>query len=148
MRDSLVNAIREIAYKVAIKRLSHEDAEDVASRVVLRLLQYNKPEHYHQAYIYSCAINELSTYLSKGSDMPHTPDWFANVADGSNWPSAINESISLECLIEDLPTEEREVLMYRASGHSLAEVGERYGLSEGAAKSRIHRILNKLHDPR
>jgi RNA polymerase sigma-70 factor (ECF subfamily) len=135
-------------------RLRHASADvpDLFQEIFVRLLRIKDQETIRnpQAYLYTVASHVLHQYALKRSMEPETMDPFEVLSELPSFtaPDPVDE-IDLEQQIADLGRALEKfsvrayatLVMYRCEGMTLAEIGERLGVSHTMARKYLTRAI-------
>jgi RNA polymerase sigma-70 factor (ECF subfamily) len=147
-------------YSLALRLTGNpDDAAEVAQETYLRLLRSIKTfrgEAKFSTWLYrvtsSVAITSLRKRARRRHEVPleneQWQDWHAP-ASGDPGAELDRRQLAerLDSALLNLPAGYRAVVVMRdVYGFSLAEVGNQLGISEGAAKVRLHRARQKLKE--
>ena len=147
-------------YRFLRARLGHaQDAEDVASQVFLdawrAFPRFRGDEDAFVAWLFRIARNEAVSWQRRARPGNRSLDDLASA--GFEWPShdATPEDLGIQhdCRAEldralaALPAEQRELIHLRyAAELSARQIGHLLGVSEIAARQRLHRALRRLRE--
>lgn len=135
------------------KRVKNEDlAGDITSRVFLKALLNIKKFKFQgfplSSWLYRIASNEINMYFRKSKKTNEVEIMESDVIE---LMTEMKEGIDVnrqEQLIEalnELPLEQTQLIEYRFfEKMSFKEIGEITGVSEGNAKIRVYRVIDKL----
>jgi RNA polymerase sigma-70 factor (ECF subfamily) len=140
----LVRQLREHA-------LAEEFYQDVWQRVITARERY-RPEAKFTTWLYQIAHNRLADHWRAKQHRPDAPEDAVERAEREPDPqtperqlSAFEERRRLQLALEELPDEQREVVMLRLERElSLEEIGEITGVGRETVKSRLRYAMDKL----
>jgi RNA polymerase sigma-70 factor (ECF subfamily) len=158
--EELVRLTQRDVYSLALRLTGNpDDAADVTQETYIRLMRSIRSfrgESKFSTWLYrvtsSVAITSLRKRARRRREVPLAEedwqDWHAPV---SSEPGAELDrrqlAERLEGALRTLPAGYRQVVVLRdVYGLALEEVGSTLGISEGAAKVRLHRARNKLKE--
>ena len=120
----------------------HEDAEDVAQNVKLRLLhEFHRGKRYgdtpYRVVVHQVIGWTLSEYFDgRPTDLELPEDWSPEAGDAS---ARVEADFYLEALFADLPARQREVLELRyLSGVEHEEIARRLDMTRNAVDQALH----------
>lgn len=131
--------------------LAEELFQDVWQRVIAARGRY-RPEARFGTWLHQIAHNRLADHWRAKSHRPDAPDDARAIAEQLPDPdsperrlSAFEERRRLQRALEELPPEQREVLLLRLERElSLEEIGEITGVGRETVKSRLRYAMDKL----
>lgn len=132
-----------------MRRLSaaSADVEDLVQETLLALhvrrASYD-PSRPLSAWAHAIARHKLIDHWRRRRLRAALPlDDMADFLAGAEAPS--DDGLDLTRALQGLPTRQRDLIeAVKIAGDSLAEAGERLGMTEGAAKVALHRALRRL----
>lgn len=135
-------------YRYLYRRTGHEaDAEDLTQRVfadAAQALRSGVRPDSLLAWLYAVAERRFVDYVRYLKTHPEVamPDTGSGVADLSYDPAVAK---AIGSAMKRLPADQRQVIGLKLfEGRPFAEIAERLGVSEGAAKMRFSRALARL----
>ncbi|WP_374603704.1 RNA polymerase sigma factor [Arenimonas sp.] len=131
--------------------LAEELFQDVWQRVIAARERY-RPEAKFSTWLYQVAHNRLTDHWRAKSHRPDAPGDARELAERLPDPdtperrlSAFEERRRLQLALEELPPDQREVLLLRLEQElSLEEIGEITGVGRETVKSRLRYAMDKL----
>ena len=140
----LVRQLRDAA-------LAEELFQDVWQRVISARERY-RPEAKFATWLYQIAHNRVTDHWRARQHRPATPEDAADLAERVPDPdtpertlSSFEERRRLQRALEELPDEQREVVLLRLEQElSLEEIGEITGVGRETVKSRLRYAMDKL----
>lgn len=118
-----------------------EDAEDMTQETFLRYLQHPEYESHARQYLYTIARNLCIDKLRKIQ-----PEALAEEAVPSV-EYAIPERVALKMAMEELPEEDREIIILRyVNGEKISLIAGMFGVSRFVMSRRIRQITQKLKE--
>ncbi|HYH28122.1 MAG TPA: sigma-70 family RNA polymerase sigma factor [Actinomycetota bacterium] len=154
--EELVERTRGQVYTLAYRLVGdRHDAEDVAQDAYLRVyrgLSGFREDARFETWLYRVVTNAAFTHLKRrgrfGAVMTEDQEAAVEVVEQGAGP--VQQTIDrdeVKRALEDLPESLRTVVVLRdVYGLSLREIGQEMGISEGAAKVRLHRARKKMKD--
>ena len=131
-------------------------AEDIVQTVFQRMLKYRhtyREDGSFTAWMYHLARNVNADHYKKQNKVSYTDDmehWEKKLSVEENAHSQMSKSQDLELLqkaIRMLSTDKQEMLvMTKYQGLKYEQVAEVFGITEGAVKVRMHRIMQELKE--
>ncbi len=150
----IYHVIQHVAYARSVL-LSSEDVEDVASEILLEIV-----DHDYAVLKKFKGLSSLPTYLTvisrricvkelikrhRHEELGHTNAHRASVDDGSEEVEAILSADEVERLLEDLSDREAEVVrLYHLKAMSYREIGKKMGLPENSVGPILASARKKL----
>lgn len=131
--------------------LAEELFQDIWQRVIAARGRY-RPEARFSTWLHQIAHNRLADHWRAKSHRPDAPEDARAIAEQLPDPdsperrlSAFEERRRLQRALEELPPEQREVLLLRLERElSLEEIGEITGVGRETVKSRLRYAMEKL----
>lgn len=131
--------------------LAEELFQDVWQRVITARERY-RPDAKFATWLYQIAHNRLADHWRARQHRPSAPDDASELAERIPDPetperslSAFEERRRLQLALEDLPDDQREVVLLRLEQElSLEEIGEITGVGRETVKSRLRYAMDKL----
>ncbi len=158
--EELLFRIRPLVVRYCRARLgwinggAYTSADDVAQEVCISVLQalprFRDMGRPFEAFVYGIAARKVSdVYRGVARDLTDPVDKVPDHADTNGGPETeaimADTARQLTSLLEQLPRQQREVLVLRiAVGMSAEEVGAILGMSPGAVRVAQHRALGRL----
>ena len=110
-----------------------------------------RPEQPFRHWMYGIARHKMVDYMRKlgriGSNEIGNDELVTFFADDTNTPEEALAAGDVQKAMATLPTKQRQVLMLtKIQGYSMAETGQKLGMSETAVKVTAHRALKKLQE--
>lgn len=137
-------------YRFLLRRLSPEDAQDLASEVCVRAVtSLSRQKGLFPAWLYSIARNLLVDHLRQRARRPTVsldkvnglPEPSVSSPDGEG----VGVQVDLDRAMENLSEEQRELLRLRfVEGYTAGETGEILGKSADAVRAQQLRALRHL----
>jgi RNA polymerase sigma factor (sigma-70 family) len=142
---------RFIQRQLRDQAVSEELFQDVWQKVIVARERY-KPEAKFSTWLYQIASNRITDHWRAAAHRPSAPDdadeRAARVPDPETPErklSAFEERRRLQLALEELPPDQREVLLLRLEQElSLEEIGEITGVGRETVKSRLRYAMDKL----
>jgi RNA polymerase sigma-70 factor (ECF subfamily) len=131
--------------------LAEELFQDVWQRVITARERY-RPDAKFTTWLYQIAHNRLADHWRASQHRPSAPDDAVELAERIPDPqtpertlSAFEERRRLQLALEELPDDQREVVLLRLEQElSLEEIGEITGVGRETVKSRLRYAMEKL----
>jgi RNA polymerase sigma-70 factor (ECF subfamily) len=131
--------------------LAEEFFQDTWQRVITARDRY-RPEAKFATWLYQIAHNRVTDHWRAKQHRPTAPDDAAELAERVPDPetpertlSAFEERRRLQRALEELPDDQREVVLLRLEQElSLEEIGEITGVGRETVKSRLRYAMDKL----
>jgi RNA polymerase sigma-70 factor (ECF subfamily) len=131
--------------------LAEECFQDVWQRVIQARTRW-RPEARFSTWLYQIAHNRLLDHWRAAKHRPRAPEdgderitRIADHATPDHELSAFEQRRGLQLALEDLPDEQREVVLLRLDRElSLEEIGEITGVGRETVKSRLRYAIDKL----
>jgi RNA polymerase sigma-70 factor (ECF subfamily) len=131
--------------------LAEELFQDVWQRVITARERY-RPDAKFTTWLYQIAHNRLADHWRASQHRPSAPDDAVELAERIPDPqtpertlSAFEERRRLQLALEELPDDQREVVLLRLEQElSLEEIGEITGVGRETVKSRLRYAMDKL----
>lgn len=131
--------------------LADELFQDVCQKVIAARAQW-KPEGSFASWLFAIAHHRLGDHWRRSAHRPTAPmdadERLAQIADPDTPERALSEferRRQLQLAVDDLPAEQREVLLLRLEQElSLEEIGEIVGAGRETIKSRLRYAMDKL----
>ncbi|HYH28165.1 MAG TPA: sigma-70 family RNA polymerase sigma factor [Actinomycetota bacterium] len=154
--EELVERTRRQVYTLAYRLVrDHHEAEDVAQDAYLRVyrgLAGFREDARFETWLYRIVTNAAFTHLKRrgrfGAVMSEGQETALEVVEQGAGP--VEQTVDRDVVkraLEGLPESLRTVVVLRdVYGLSLREIGQEIGISEGAAKVRLHRARKKMKD--
>lgn len=144
---AMLTEVRDYLLSFYRRRLPQEDAEDLAQECLLAIHAKRStydPRLPFSAWAYAIARYKLVDHLRRSGRRRTVPiDSVAALAIDDLGKAAAREDLAH--VLSKIPEPQRALIEdVRIAGYSFAEAGARHGLSEGAAKVRVHRSLKAL----
>lgn len=142
---------RFIQRQLRDQALSEELFQDVWQKVIVARERY-RPDAKFSTWLYQIATNRITDHWRAGKHRPSAPEdaeeRAARVPDPDTPErklSAFEERRRLQLALEELPPEQREVVLLRLEQElSLEEIGEITGVGRETVKSRLRYAMDKL----
>ena len=142
---------RHMARRVRDTSLAEELFQDVWQRVIAARQRW-RPDAKFSTWLYQVAHNRIADHWRAKSHRPDAPDDADELAARVPDPdtpertlSAFEERRRLQRALEELPDEQREVVLLRLEQElSLEEIGEITGVGRETVKSRLRYAMDKL----
>ena len=142
---------RHMARRVRDTSLAEELFQDVWQRVIAARQRW-RPDAKFSTWLYQVAHNRIADHWRAKSHRPDAPDDADDLAARIPDPetpertlSAFEERRRLQRALEELPDEQREVVLLRLEQElSLEEIGEITGVGRETVKSRLRYAMDKL----
>lgn len=153
--DALYSKIYNYAYK---RTFDSTVAEDITANCFYNLMTHiasfkwrGGPRFY--AWMFRIVMNEIATYYRQGNKYVLSEDWLDLADVTRDEDSQLDQMISseehdmLQRAIDTLPLKlSRVVELYYFAGLSHGEIARTLSISESAARVRLHRGVEKLHN--
>jgi RNA polymerase sigma-70 factor (ECF subfamily) len=131
--------------------LAEELFQDVWQRVITARERY-RPDARFTTWLYQIAHNRLADHWRASQHRPSAPEDAAELAERIPDPdtpertlSAFEERRRLQRALEELPDDQREVVLLRLEQElSLEEIGDITGVGRETVKSRLRYAMDKL----
>ncbi len=131
--------------------LAEEFFQDTWQRVITSRDRY-RPEAKFSTWLYQIAHNRVTDHWRAKQHRPTAPDDAAELAERVPDPSTPERTLSafeerrrLQRALEELPDDQREVVLLRLEQElSLEEIGEITGVGRETVKSRLRYAMDKL----
>lgn len=142
---------RHMARRLRDTSLAEELFQDVWQRVIAARQRW-RPDAKFATWLYQVAHNRIADHWRAKSHRPDAPDDADELAARVPDPetpertlSAFEERRRLQLALEELPDEQREVVLLRLEQElSLEEIGEITGVGRETVKSRLRYAMDKL----
>ena len=142
---------RHLQRQLRDQGLAEEFFQDTWQRVITARDRY-RPEAKFATWLYQIAHNRLTDHWRAKQHRPSAPDDAAELAERVPDPetperalSAFEERRRLQLALEELPDDQREVVLLRLEQElSLEEIGEITGVGRETVKSRLRYAMDKL----
>jgi RNA polymerase sigma factor (sigma-70 family) len=142
---------RFLLHQVREHGTAEELYQDVWQRVIVARARY-RPEARFSTWLFQIAHNRLTDHWRAAKHRPPPPEDAVERAEREPDPgtpertlSAFEERRRLQLALEELPEEQREVVMLRLDRElSLEEIGAITGVGRETVKSRLRYALDKL----
>jgi len=142
---------RFLLHQVREHGTAEELYQDVWQRVITARQRY-RPEARFSTWLFQIAHNRLTDHWRAAKHRPPPPEDATERAEREPDPSTPERSLSafeerrrLQLALEELPEEQREVIMLRLDQElSLEEIGRITGVGRETVKSRLRYALDKL----
>jgi len=142
---------RHLARQLRDAPLAEELFQDVWQRVISARERY-RPDAKFTTWLYQIAHNRLADHWRARQHRPSAPDDAVEMAEQIPDPatpertlSAFEERRRLQLALEELPDDQREVVLLRLEQElSLEEIGEITGVGRETVKSRLRYAMDKL----
>lgn len=142
---------RHLQHQVRDAGLAEELFQDVWQRVVAARERY-RPEAKFGTWLYQVAHNRVTDHWRAKSHRPDASEDAREMAERLPDPdtperqlSAFEERRRLQLALEELPPDQREVVLLRLEQElSLEEIGEITGVGRETVKSRLRYAMDKL----
>jgi RNA polymerase sigma factor (sigma-70 family) len=142
---------RHMARRVRDTSLAEELFQDVWQRVIAARQRW-RPDAKFSTWLYQVAHNRIADHWRAKTHRPDAPDDADELAARVPDPetpertlSAFEERRRLQRALEELPDEQREVVLLRLEQElSLEEIGEITGVGRETVKSRLRYAMDKL----
>lgn len=154
--DALYHRYGPQVFGFIVARIGKTDAEDVAQAIwlkVWRSIHSYQDRSQFRGWIFSIARNALFDFgrqrMKVGREGAAWGDEIAQVVDGKVetplvWLEKIESNNQFKRCLDELDSENRDIVKARSSNESYESICKRFKLSTGAAHSRIHRITERL----
>ncbi len=142
---------RHLARQLRDPALAEEFFQDTWQRVIAARERY-RPEARFATWLFQIAHNRVTDHWRAKQHRPSTPEDAAELAERMPDPdtperslSAFEERRRLQLALEELPDDQREVVVLRLEQElSLEEIGEITGVGRETVKSRLRYAMDKL----
>ena len=142
---------RHLLRQLRDNALADELFQDVWQKVIAARTQW-KPEGQFASWLFAIAHHRLGDHWRRSAHRPNAPldadERLAQIADPDTPERALSEferRRQLQLALDDLPVEQREVLLLRLEQElSLEEIGEIVGAGRETIKSRLRYAMDKL----
>ncbi len=142
---------RHLQRQVRDASLAEELFQDVWQRVIAARERY-RPDAKFSTWLHQVAHNRLTDHWRAKSHRPDAPEDARELAEHLPDPdtperqlSAFEERRRLQLALEELPPDQRQVLLLRLEQElSLEEIGEITGVGRETVKSRLRYAMDKL----
>lgn len=142
---------RHLLRQLRDNALADELFQDVWQKVIAARTQW-KPEGQFASWLFAIAHHRLGDHWRRSAHRPNAPldadERLAQIADPDTPERALSEferRRQLQLALDDLPAEQREVLLLRLEQElSLEEIGEIVGAGRETIKSRLRYAMDKL----
>lgn len=152
---TLLNTISPLLKTYLRTRLfSREHADDITQEILLAIHAvrhtYN-PEQPFKNWMYGVARHKMIDYMRKAgrrnANETNDVEFETFMADGAKNPEEALSAKQLRQSLEKLPEKQRQILLLtKVEGFSMAEAGQKLGMTETAAKVAAHRAYKKLKE--
>ncbi|XAI95779.1 hypothetical protein [Microcystis phage Mae-JY24] len=127
--------------------LTREDQEDVAVDAVVRLMKNHDGVRSWKPYLATCvrsiALDVGRQKRKEEGSVVHVFDW----SDINRWPSPRMDYSNVEIRLslgEQIPGQYHDLAFMLAEGRNSKEIAEALGITEGAARLRVHRMRTEM----
>lgn len=142
---------RHLQHQLRDAGLAEEFFQDTWQRVITARGRY-RPDAKFSTWLYQIAHNRVTDHWRAKQHRPTAPDDAAELAERVPDPttpertlSAFEERRRLQLALEELPDDQREVVLLRLEQElSLDEIGEITGVGRETVKSRLRYAMDKL----
>ena len=157
LTEKWIAEIRATCISIAkVMGLGHDDAEDIAQDVLIKLISSGNDRIAHKAYVSRAAVNRTVDFLrgkkrrntcALDEKVPHedyTGLTYKDIVMAEDID--VHEMMELERVVRTLSRSEQEIILATAAGNKIGSLEERYGEKEGgkAYRTKLHRIRKKL----
>jgi len=110
-----------------------------------------RPEQPFRHWMYGIARHKMIDYMRrqtrKNANEKYDTEFETFVADEANTPEEALAGKDIERALQTLPDKQRQILlMTKVEGYSMAETGQKLGMTEVAVKVAAHRAYKKMKE--
>lgn len=95
-------------------------------------------------WLYRLCLNTIFTSRRKQQPVQYRDDWEEDTRETDEDPQLRMEAKMLHKAIRSFPDTDRALILLHLEGYDHASIAEMIGISEGAARVRLHRIKKQL----
>jgi len=151
----LLNEMTPVLKRFLRSRFFAKDhVDDIAQEILLAIHAARhtyRPEQPFRNWMYGLARHKMIDYMRrqtrKNAHEKDDADFETFIADGANSPEEALAGKDVERALQQLPDKQRQILlMTKVQGYSMAETGQKLGMSEVAVKVAAHRAYKKMKE--